>query len=160
VLVVLTGTLAVSDRKPPALEDGIAVYFSPDGGCTDAIVEQIGKADKTIMLQAYSFTSARIAEALVDAHKRGVKVTAILDSSQRTAKYTSATFLHNQGVATFTDAKHGPPIAHNKIILIDDRTIITGSFNFSKAAEESNAENLLIIQGKAELFQAYERTWL
>ena len=52
----------------------IQVYFSPDGGCTEAIVRELGKAKFTVLVQAYSFTSAPIAKALVDAEKRGVKI--------------------------------------------------------------------------------------
>jgi phosphatidylserine/phosphatidylglycerophosphate/cardiolipin synthase-like enzyme len=67
------------------------VCFSPKRGCTEAIVSQIDKAKSKILVQAYSFTSAPIAKALVNAHKRGVKVEAILDKSQRSERYTSAT---------------------------------------------------------------------
>jgi phosphatidylserine/phosphatidylglycerophosphate/cardiolipin synthase-like enzyme len=122
------------------------VYFSPNGGCTEAIVKEITNAKSEILVQAYSFTSAPIAKALVDAHKRGVKVEAILDKSQRSEKYTSAAFLANSGIPTFIDARHA--IAHNKIMIIDRETVITGSFNFTKAAEEKNAENLLIIKSR------------
>ena len=142
---------------PVAKEDGIGAFFSPHGHCTDAIVEQINKAAKTIRVQAYSFTSAPIAQALIDAHKRGVDITVVLDASQRSDKYSSATFLLNQGIATYIDPNHA--IAHNKIMLIDGRTIVTGSFNFSKAAEESNAENLLIIEDKLQLFSAYDKNF-
>ena len=138
---------------PAAEEDGVTVYFSPDGGCTDAIVREIGKARRSIDVQAYSFTSAPIAKAVADAHKRGVAVRVVLDKSQRTARYSSATFLFNQGVPVFIDDGHA--IAHNKVILIDGQTVVTGSFNFSKAAEESNAENLLVIRGKPKLAMAY-----
>jgi phosphatidylserine/phosphatidylglycerophosphate/cardiolipin synthase-like enzyme len=132
------------------------VYFSPNGGCTDAIVKEIAKAKSEILVQAYSFTSAPIAKALVAAHKRGVKVEAILDKSQRSEKYTSAAFLANSRIPTFIDARHA--IAHNKIILIDRETVITGSFNFTKAAEEKNAENLVIIKSK-ELAGIYIDNW-
>jgi phosphatidylserine/phosphatidylglycerophosphate/cardiolipin synthase-like enzyme len=100
----------------------IQVFFSPKGGCTEAVVENVGKAKLTILVQAYSFTSAPIAKALVDAAKRGVKVQVILDKSQRTEKYSDADFLLHEGVPTFIDAKHA--IAHNKIIIIDSHTII------------------------------------
>lgn len=134
----------------------IQVYFSPDGGCTAAITNALAQAKKTILVQAYSFTSATIAGALRDAHRRGVKVTVILDKSQRSEKYSSADFLHNAGVATFIDAKHA--IAHSKVMVLDGATVITGSFNFTKAAEEKNAENLLIIQDK-ELAEKYAHNW-
>ena len=104
-------------------------------------------------MQAYSFTSAPIAKALLDAHKRGVKILAVLDKSNQTDKYSSATFLANAGIPVLIDAEHA--IAHNKVIVIDDSTVLTGSFNFSKAAEEKNAENLLILKKAPELAQAY-----
>ena len=61
----------------------IQVYFSPKGGCTEAVVRELGKAKTNVLVQAYSFTSAPIAKALVDAHKRGVIVQVILEKSQR-----------------------------------------------------------------------------
>ena len=132
------------------------VYFSPNGGCTKAIVNEINQAKSEIYIQAYSFTSAPIAKALVDAHKRGIKVEVILDKSQKKEKYTSATFLYNAGIPTYIDSKHA--IAHNKIMVIDKETVITGSFNFTKAAEEKNAENLLILKNK-ELAAIYINNW-
>jgi phosphatidylserine/phosphatidylglycerophosphate/cardiolipin synthase-like enzyme len=89
----------------------------------------------------------------VDAHKRGVKVTVVLDRSQRSAKYSSADFVNNAGIPTYIDDKHA--IAHNKIMIIDGATVITGSFNFTKAAEEKNAENLLVIKGDSGLVKKY-----
>ena len=92
----------------------------------------------------------------LEAHKRGVKVEAILDKSQRREKYTSATLLANSRIPTFIDDAHA--IAHNKIIIIDGQTVITGSFNFTKAAEEKNAENVLIINSP-ELAKLYIENW-
>ena len=134
----------------------IQVFFSPIGGCTKAVVENLKKATNTVLVQAYSFTSAPIAKALVDAEKRGVKVQVILDKSQRTEKYSSADFVQHAGIPTYIDAKHA--IAHNKIMIIDGKTVLTGSFNFTKAAEENNAENLLVIQDLA-LATKYTANW-
>jgi phosphatidylserine/phosphatidylglycerophosphate/cardiolipin synthase-like enzyme len=131
-------------------------YFSPKGGCTEAVIRELNKAKSTVLVQAYSFTSAPIAKALMNTHKRGVKVEVILDKSQRTDKYSSATFLYNQGIPVKIDAQHA--IAHNKVMIIDGETVITGSFNFTKAAEERNAENLLIIQDK-KLAERYIENW-
>jgi phosphatidylserine/phosphatidylglycerophosphate/cardiolipin synthase-like enzyme len=109
-----------------------------------------------LLVQAYSFTSAPITHALLKAHRRGIKVEVILDKSQKNQKYSSFTFLTNTGIPTYIDAEH--TIAHNKIILIDRSVVITGSFNFTKAAEEKNAENLLIIRSK-ELTRLYLDNW-
>jgi len=139
-------------RIPP-----IEVYFSPRNGATTAIVREIDRAQSEIRVQAYSFTSAPIAQALLKAHKRGIRVEVILDKSQKTQRYSSSTFLMNASIPTYIDAEHA--IAHNKIILIDRSVVITGSFNFTKAAEEKNAENLLIIRS-AELAKPYLDNWL
>ena len=128
-------------------------YFSPDGGCTEAVVAEINAAQQMILVQAYSFTSTPIAKALVDAHPRGVQITVILDKSNRTDHYSSADFVQHAGITTYIDAQHA--IAHNKIMLIDGRTILTGSFNFTKQAEKNNAENLLVIKGRPDLFDKY-----
>ena len=135
---------------------GVEVYYSPKGGCTDAVVAELGKAKNTVYVQAYSFTSTAIAKALVEAHTRGVTVQVILDKSQRSEKYSSADFVAHAGIPTFIDAKHS--IAHNKIMIIDGAVVLTGSFNFTKAAEESNAENLLVIQD-AKLAERYLENW-
>jgi phosphatidylserine/phosphatidylglycerophosphate/cardiolipin synthase-like enzyme len=132
------------------------VCFTPGGNCTDAIVQALGNAKRTVLVQAYSFTSAPIAKALLDAHKRGVQVQVILDKSQRTEKYSLADFLANQGVPTMIDAEHA--IAHDKIMIIDGETVITGIFNFTKAAQTQNAENLLIIRAPA-LAAQYTQNW-
>jgi phosphatidylserine/phosphatidylglycerophosphate/cardiolipin synthase-like enzyme len=135
----------------------IACYFSPAGGCTDAVVNEIRQARQQILVQAYSFTSVPIATALVEAHQRGVGVYIVLDKSQRTEQYSGADFVARAGIPTLIDAKHA--IAHNKIMLIDRLTIITGSFNFTTNAEKSNAENLLVIRNRPELYQAYENNF-
>jgi phosphatidylserine/phosphatidylglycerophosphate/cardiolipin synthase-like enzyme len=120
-------------------------------------VEALGNAKTTVLVQAYSFTSAPIAKALTDAHRRGVNVQVLLDRSQRTEKYSSATFLFNNGIPCFIDSQHA--IAHNKVMVIDGHTVITGSFNFTKAAENNNAENLLVIQD-SEMAAKYAQNWL
>ncbi len=156
--------------------DGIQIhaYFSPQGGCTEAVIQAVAGAKKSVLVQAYSFTSAAIARALVYAKKRGLDVQVILDRSQRTEIYSSAPYLIKEGIPVWIDkmpkiavsplrlpslsySRIG--IAHNKVMLIDGVTVITGSFNFSKAAEIANAENLLIISQDPELAKAYTANW-
>jgi len=154
LLLLLLPLFSVRAQQGP---QDIHPFFSPNGGCTQAVVDQLNGAKKSVLVQAYSFTSAPIAKALVDAHKRGVDVEVILDKSQRTERYTSATFLANEGVPTYIDSKHA--IAHNKVMVIDGDEVITGSFNFTKAAEEGNAENLLVINNAPEIAQRYTQNW-
>jgi phosphatidylserine/phosphatidylglycerophosphate/cardiolipin synthase-like enzyme len=144
LLVMTTAILAgVPESSPP-----VTVCFTRGGNCTEAIVHALNNAKRTILVQAYSFTSAPIAKARLDAHTRGVQVQVILDKSQRTEKYSSADFLANQGVPTMIDAQHA--ISHNKVMIIDGETVLTGSFNFTKAAQEKNAENVRRISGGEE----------
>jgi phosphatidylserine/phosphatidylglycerophosphate/cardiolipin synthase-like enzyme len=160
-IICLSAALACDWAARPQTETAVdqasvQVYFSPKGGATDAIVKTLGEAKETVLVQAYSFTSAPIAAALRDAHRRGVSVRVVLDKSQKTEKYSSATFLKHAGVPVWIDSKHA--IAHNKIIIVDEKIVLTGSFNFSKAAEERNAENLLIIKNP-EIAKLYIENW-
>ena len=132
------------------------VYFSPKGGCTEAIVKNLDQAERYVLVQAYSFTSKPIAEALVNAHKRGVKVKVLLDKSQRHGKGSKLALLVDAGIPVSIDTKHS--IAHNKVMIIDGVTVITGSFNFTNAAEDKNAENLLVAHDKV-LAKKYRDNW-
>ena len=132
------------------------VYFSPDGGAEAAVVAALGRARQTVLVQAYSFTDEPIAQALKAAHDRGVAVRAILDKSQLTERHSDLAFLVQAGVPTWIDAVHA--IAHNKVMVIDGRWVVTGSFNFTRAAEHRNAENLLILDAP-ELAARYARNW-
>ena len=133
------------------------VCFTPGGKCTNLIVEAINSAKKSLLVQAYSFTSAPIAKAVVEAKERGVNVKVILDKSQFSQKYSSATFLKNHQIPLWEDDKVA--IAHNKVMVIDSQLVVTGSFNFTKAAQERNAENLLIVDSPA-LAKLYTQNWL
>ncbi len=111
----------------------------------------------SILVQAYSFTSAPIAEALAAAQRRGVRVEVILDQAKTAEeKHSKADFLARSGVPVRMDARHGS--AHNKVLILDNQTVITGSYNFTRHSEEDNAENLLIIRDKS-LAAKYTANW-
>jgi len=133
------------------------VYFSPYGGCTKAIVAELEMAKSEVLVQAYSFTSRAIGKALLNAQKRGISIQIILDKSNLSHNYSAADFTAHAGIPTYIDAQHA--IAHNKIMIIDREVVITGSFNFTRAAEVNNAENLLVIRSK-ELAKFYIDNWL
>jgi len=151
---LLFAPLSLADTFSP--NTSYTVCFTLHENCTTKVVDAIYKAKKEILVQAYSFTSAPIAQALVEAKQRGVNVKIILDKSQVKAKYTSAKYFENNGLNPEIDYK--PAIAHNKIMVIDNETVITGSFNFTKAAEEKNTENLLIIHNSV-LAKKYAENW-
>jgi phosphatidylserine/phosphatidylglycerophosphate/cardiolipin synthase-like enzyme len=150
--LALLGCLAV---LAPALAAGQQwqVYFSPRGGCTDAVVSAVDRARTTLHVQAYSFSSHRITRAIIAAQARGVKVAVILDKSNELEPHSDLPALVAARVPTWIDTTRG--IAHNKIMIIDGETVITGSFNFTWSAEKYNAENLLVIRDKA-LAERYE----
>jgi phosphatidylserine/phosphatidylglycerophosphate/cardiolipin synthase-like enzyme len=138
-----------------ATPPSVSVHFSPKGGCTDAVVHELQTARHEILVLAYSFTSKSIAQALVDAKLRGVHVDIVLDHSNEKEEYTDLHFFLEQGLTPLVDPHHA--IAHNKVMVLDSRTVITGSFNFTHQAENENAENLLIIKGHPELVSAYRK---
>jgi phosphatidylserine/phosphatidylglycerophosphate/cardiolipin synthase-like enzyme len=84
----------------------------------------------------------------------GVEVEIVLNKSQRKEADTGATFLRNEGVPVYRDSAHA--IAHNKVMVADEETVVTGAF--TKAAEEKNAEKLLIIRDKT-LAKLYMENW-
>lgn len=135
----------------------VEAFFSPKGNCTDAVVRELKATRREILVLAYSFTSRPIAEALLDAKLRGVHVEVILDHSNETEPHTELPFLIEQGLIPAIDAHHA--IAHNKVMILDSRTLITGSFNFTNQAESENAENLLILKGHAELVTLYRQNF-
>ncbi len=105
----------ISRENPP--DGDIAGYFSPKGGCTEAVVKELDEARQTVLVQAYSFTSTPIAKALIEAHKRGVKIRVILDKSNRKDNYSAADFVAHADIPCYIDAQHA--IAHNKTMLIE-----------------------------------------
>jgi phosphatidylserine/phosphatidylglycerophosphate/cardiolipin synthase-like enzyme len=158
---LLAGVALGCDRNGPSAndsspgEEGIAVYFQPND-CRKAIIRSIDNAEQRIDVQAYSFTSNDIAKALVAAHQRGVKVRVIIDADKADKKSELGRLL-KKDVDTYIDSEHEK--AHNKVIIIDGQTVITGSFNFNDAGGES-AENMLVIRGKPKLIRAYEDNFL
>ena len=131
----------------------LACWFSPRGGCTNAAVAEISRATKTILVQSYSFTSHPIGDALIDARHRGVDVTVVADKSEQRDKHSEISALAQAGIPVYIDARHA--IAHNKVMVIDGAIVITGSFNFTHAAEFENADNLLIIHNHPSIAAAY-----
>lgn len=134
------------------------VHFSPKGGCTDAIVGLIQSAKTEVLVQAYSFTSVPVIQALQnkaspDAGKP-VRVRVILDRSIDGQPVITA--LQSKKIDVWIDAKHA--IAHNKVIVVDRKVVFTGSFNFTQQAETSNAENCLIVHD-SDLSAQYADNW-
>jgi len=133
------------------------VAFSPNGDSTNVIVKAIDDARSQILVQAYGFTSTPIIKALVDAKERGVDVRVILDKSNESRRYSGATYLSHHRIPVWID--DSVAIAHNKVMVIDANSVITGSFNFTAAAQNRNAENVLLITHAPALAKEYSRNW-
>ena len=130
------------------------VYFSPNGGCQEAVITEISQARKSIDIAMYELTSREIAQALVDAKKRGVKIRIVLDNAQIKERFSKSRYLSSKRI----DVKFhlGPGLMHDKFAVIDARELLTGSFNWTASADKKNAENLLVISDK-ELAQKYAK---
>lgn len=141
---------------PKFVTTNMEAHFSPHGGCLGIIVKEINSAKKSINVQAYGFTSRPIYEALVGAIKRGVNVQLIADKKASAMSSALVYELAAAGAACFIDGKHA--IAHNKVMIIDRSVVITGSFNFTKNAETSNSENIILVRNSA-LATVYLKNW-
>lgn len=144
ICLLFVSTFAYADTQ---------VYFSPNGGCQDAIITEISKAQKTIDIAMYYLTSREIAQELVKAKDRNIKVRIVLDQSQEMQTYSKSRYLIKRG---FEVKYHvGSGIMHNKFAIFDGKVLITGSFNWTPTANEKNEENLLIMTDK-ELIKKYQ----
>ena len=161
--LLATCNAAAQQAAPIAATGTIQYAFTPGDHADDMIIAAINSARRQVLIQAYSFTHRRIADALVQARDRGIEMTMIADHELADDKDTSRLVrnIASSGVAVMLDSQHA--LAHNKIIVIDasqpDCAVVTGSFNFTYAAQRRNAENVLLLLGNAALCEAYKRNW-
>ena len=126
--------------------DVTGLCFSPNGGCTRLVVSRINQAARSIKVMSYSFTSAPISKALVRARNRGVDVQIVMDRDEAERQSYEVRALLEGGVPLYADTEAG--IFHDKVMIIDGNTVITGSMNWTKAGEHLNAENLIVLKSK------------
>lgn len=132
-----------------ALANGVRIenYFSPNGGARNAIQTRLSQARRSIRLMAFSFTADRQADYLIEKHKAGLKVQAVVEGRNASGSGAEYSRLAKAGVDILKDGNCY--VMHHKVFIIDDTTVITGSYNFSGQAETDNDENLLIIDDPA-----------
>lgn len=140
----------------------IEYAFTPGDDAAGLIVRTIDAARSQVLVQAFSFTHREIANALIRAHRRGLDVQIIADREQADSFESAAMqSLVEAGLSVFKDADHSA--AHNKVIVIDQNTrqpvLVTGSFNFTFAAQYRNAENVLVLHGNPDLTRAFFANW-
>lgn len=138
------------------------IAFTPGDDAARIIIDALHAARGQILVQAFSFTHRDIARALIEARARGVDVQVIADAEQtELIENTVVPELAAAGVPVFLDQEH--IAAHDKVIVIDEghpwAVVITGSYNFTFAAQSRNAENLLLLRGGPRIIRAYADNW-
>lgn len=144
VLAAVSWWQSVNAQAEPA--EILGIYFTPPVGGAGGIARQIDGAKKAIKVMAYGFTSINLAEALVRAKKRGVDVALIQDEKSSQNNREAIQKLLDAGIEVRSDGKHA--IQHNKVMVIDQDVVITGSYNFTNSAETRNAENIMIVKSE------------
>jgi len=140
---------------------GVQVHtlFSPEDGVQDALLNEISKADESIVFLAYSFTSDKLAKALEERAKAGVEVIGVMDAEQiRSNTGGEYENMLEAGISIAQDDIPGQ--MHHKVIILDENIVVTGSYNFSGNAEKRNDENVLILYSPdlaREFLQEYSR---
>ena len=149
--------LSSSPSAVEAHSPAVTTCFTPAQACADLIVSILDHAQSHIRLQAYGFTSSPILAALVAAKHRGLDVVVLLDKSdERAPSGSGAAYVMGAGIPVFID--YQPAIAHNKVILVDKHIVVTGSYNFTAAAERKNTENVTIIDS-SEVANRFLSNW-
>ena len=134
--------------------DGTSVQncFSPETSCANLIVQTISLAQKSINFMAFSFTHDAIGNEMLAKSKSGVSVSGVFETVGSQTQYSEYRKLKEAGLDVYTDGN--PWSMHHKVIIVDNRIVVFGSFNFSQSADSSNDENLLIVDN-ATLAQAF-----
>lgn len=148
--------LAQAQTKDTLSAEVLGVYFTPPAGVARDIIRHIDAAKKTIQMQAYSFTDTKISEALVRAQRRGVLVQVVQDSKAGVHNKETIRQLLQAGIEVRQDKVH--MVAHNKVIVIDDEVVITGSYNYTYGADKNNAENAIALKS-VKLAEKYSANW-
>ena len=163
-LVLLSATGQAEARGPLVLPatGTVEVAFTPWDDAERLVVAEIDAARQQVLVQAFSFTSRNIASALLRARRRGVDVQVLADAEQtRVMQRSQIEHLARAGVPVSLETRY--QAAHNKVMLIDAGSarpvVITGSFNWTYAAQHKNAENLLVFRDNPRLTAAYLANW-
>ena len=138
-------------------EPAYKLGFSPNGESLQVILHGIADAEESILVAAYSFTSKSVAEALLAAHKRGVKVAVVADRKGNSGRYTAVNFLANHKVPVRLNGRYA--ILHHKFMVIDGTAVQLGSFNYTAAAANRNAENVLLLMDAPSIAAQYATEW-
>lgn len=141
-------------RVMPFKSGSVQTFFSPRGGGRQAVLDEVDKAKKRIRLMTFSFTDVDLGLLIRAKAEQGVTVEGVFDRWLAAGRYSLFPQFKAEGMNVWLDGNEA--LMHHKVIIIDDATVITGSFNFSQNAEANNNEALLIIRDARELVKAYD----
>tara|TARA_B110000285_G_C14980789_1_gene541250 strand:- start:206 stop:991 length:786 start_codon:yes stop_codon:yes gene_type:complete len=130
-------------RPQPKYQDA---FFFPNMANVKKVVKYISMAKRQIDLSIFSFTNDDLAGAIIEAHKRGVKVRIITDDEAMKGKGADAQRCSDAGIPVRTDSEERFHM-HNKFMVVDQTFLLTGSFNWTFQAGKSNQENVIIVDG-------------
>lgn len=128
--------------ETPAVVHAAEVFFSPGEECVAAIRRFIGQATRTLDVCVFTVADDRLTDALLVAHRQGVRVRLLTDDEKLLDRGSDVRQLHAAGVPVRTDQSSNH--MHHKFAVADDRAVLTGSYNWTRSAAEYNLENLLI----------------
>lgn len=151
-LIAATFTVSSAMASP-----SIEVGFSPDGSSLNVVLDAINSADKEILMAAFNFTSRPVSEALMNAKARGVDVRVIADRKAN-SNYSAVTYLANHGVHVSLNDRYA--YFHDKFLVIDGKSVETGSFNYTKGAAEKNAENVVWMRDYPDVAAKYRQEFV
>lgn len=132
-----------------------AAYFSPSLACENNIIKLLNNAKKRIDIVVYSINNWNIYTALQETQKRGIPIRILTDRTQAGGRGAKAPALHAEGFNIRVHSKN--KIEHNKFMVVDGETLITGSYNWTNPASLKNSENCLLIWNDPKTISAYQK---
>jgi phosphatidylserine/phosphatidylglycerophosphate/cardiolipin synthase-like enzyme len=155
--VVTTTSTATTTVNMPSVRE---TCFSRVERCDVLLISLINRANRSVYVAVYSFTRDSLATALISAKERGVEVRVVIERERAYEQGSEYPRLKSAGVDVRLDGN--PNSMHHKFMVIDGYIVVTGSYNWSSAAEERNDENVVVIFDRdvAQRFvQEFERVW-
>ncbi|TDA48085.1 phospholipase D family protein [Burkholderia pyrrocinia] len=156
-------TIALGSRAQAETLPRVEIAFSPDGGAEALVLRTIGEARRSIRVLAYSFTAPAVTRALITAKRRGVDVAVTVDARSNLDEDRSGRARAALGALTYA----GIPVRvvssysaqHSKVLIVDNVTVQTGSYNYSQQAARYNSENVVVLRDDARIADVYLKNW-
>ncbi len=156
-IILISLTLCLAFPFNAVSRQSTQTAFSPSPQAIKLVQHTIKDANDNIDVAAYSFASDKVADALIDASERGVLVRVVLDKTHSKHPYKAVIRLYEAGIPIRINYDYA--IMHSKYLVVDDKTVETGSFNYTNNAEHKNAENVIVIKNNPTVAKRYLDNW-